>query len=79
MSLAVNPHMRRFLLVRDEDASGISGTGTVAEGVEFTNGMVTMTWLSAHRCVTVHESIKTVHALHGHGGKTKVEWQDEDK
>jgi hypothetical protein len=67
---------RRFQLRRDEDETGVSGTGTVAEGVEFTSGMVAMTWLSPHRCVNVYESIKTVEQLHGHGGKTVVVWLD---
>lgn len=67
---------RRFQLHRDEDETGVSGVGIVAEGVEFTSGMVAMTWLSPHRCVNVYESIKTVEALHGHGGKTRVVFVD---
>jgi hypothetical protein len=67
-----NIHARRFQLHREIDETGVSGTGIVAEGVEFTSGMVAMTWLSPHRCVNVYESIKTVEQLHGHQGKTKV-------
>ncbi len=73
------PNSRRFLLRRDIDETGVSGTGYVAEGIEFTSGMVAMTWLSPHRCINVYESIKTVEALHGHGGKTVVEWIDGTK
>lgn len=69
-------HLRRFTLQRDVDETGVSGIGLVAEGVEFTSGMVAMTWLSPHRCVNVYESIKTVEHLHGHGGKTRVVWLD---
>lgn len=68
--------MRRFQLHRDQDETGVSGTGIVAEGVEFTSGMVAMTWLSPHRCVNVYESIKTVEQLHGHQGKTRVVFLD---
>lgn len=68
---------RRFELRRDEDETGISGTGLVAEGVEFTNGSVAMSWLSAHHCVNVYGSVKTVEELHGHGGKTRLIWLDE--
>ena len=68
--------MSRFQLVRDEDETGVSGIGLVAEGVEFTSGMVAMTWLSPHRCVNVYESIKTVIELHGHNGKTRVVFVD---
>jgi hypothetical protein len=39
--------MRLFSLVRDEDVSGISGTGPIAEGVEFTDGSVALRWLVA--------------------------------
>lgn len=65
-----------FQLHRDEDETGVSGVGIVAEGIEFTSGMVAMTWLSPHRCVNVYESIKTVEQLHGHGGKTRVVFID---
>jgi hypothetical protein len=68
--------MRRFQLQRDEDESGVSGVGLVAEGIEFTSGMVALTWLSPHRCVNVYESLKTVEALHGHQGKTRVIFVD---
>lgn len=37
---------RRFHLVRAEDVSGTSGVGTVAEGVEWSNGWVSLHWLS---------------------------------
>ena len=36
--------MRTFRLIRDEDPTGISGTGSVAEGVEFDDGTVAMRW-----------------------------------
>ena len=63
---------RLFQLHRDDDETGVSGVGVVAEGVEFTSGMVAMTWISPHRCINIYESIKTVEQLHGHGGKTRV-------
>ena len=68
--------MRRFQLHRDEDETGVSGTGIVAEGVEFTNGSVSFTWLGPHRCFDNYESMKTVEELHGHGGKTRVVYID---
>lgn len=34
--------MNRFELVRDVDVTGISGTGVVAEGVEFSDGTVAL-------------------------------------
>lgn len=71
--------IRRFYLQRTEDVSGISGTGIVAEGVEFTSGMCALTWLSPHRTVEVSESIKTIVELHGHEGRTELVWLDKEK
>lgn len=71
--------MRQFYLQRNKDETGVSGTGIVAEGVEFTSGMIAMTWLGLHRCVNIYESIKTVEELHGHEGKTVIVFLDEKK
>lgn len=67
---------RRFVLNRIEDETGTSGTGVVAEGIQFSSGWVAMTWLSHHQCVNIYHSIETVKSLHGHNGKTKVVWID---
>lgn len=77
---------RRFNLVRTEDVSGFSGTGTVGEGVEFSDGTVVLRWLDAKseenrergvRPTTVlHESLDSVLALHGHNGLTTIELLD---
>lgn len=41
------PSHRRFLLVRDRDISGVSGTGVVAEGVHWPHGdVVALRWTS---------------------------------
>lgn len=66
--------MRPFILVRDVDETGISGTGTVAEGIEFTDGTVALRWLSQWpTSVVFHErGIEAVEAVHGHGGKTRI-------
>ena len=67
--------MKIFYLKREEDESGISGTGRVAQGFVFDNGKVAVTWLSEHPSVTIYDSIGEVHAIHGHGGKTVVEFE----
>lgn len=69
--------LRRFTLQRNEDASGVSGTGIVAEGVEFTGGKVAMTWLTPMAIVEVADSIHVIEAIHGHEGRTVVVWLDE--
>jgi len=75
----VNPltasRMRLFHLVRGEDETGISGTGIVAEGVEFSNGMCAMCWLTAMHSVAVYPNIRQLEAIHGHNGRTKVEFK----
>lgn len=78
--------MRTFVLIRREDVTGLSGTGVVAEGIEFSDGTVAMRWLQdgvsefhAERGVrpttVVHENITSVEALHGHNGATVVEFR----
>ena len=66
--------MRTFRLIRTEDVSGVSGTGRVAEGVEFHDGQVVMSWFGRHHTIEVSPSIETTMAIHGHDGKTKVVW-----
>lgn len=70
--------MRRFRLVRKVDHSGVSGTGVVAEGVEFTSGRVSLEWMSEWpTSVVFHEKgIQSVEAIHGHHGNTVIEWLD---
>lgn len=64
--------MKLFELHRDEDETGVSGTGVVAQGVIFDNGRCSLTWLTAHTSVATYDSIADVIAIHSHGGKTRV-------
>ena len=65
--------MRTFTLQREVDVSGISGTGKVAEGIEFSDGTAVVRWVvGEHRSTVVGPSISAVEAIHGHGGATKV-------
>lgn len=64
--------MRTFKLVRNEDESGISGTGVVAEGIEFSNGMCAMSWLTNMHSVAVYPNAKQLEAIHGHNGRTAM-------
>lgn len=68
--------LRRFHFERVEDASGVSGVGVVAEGVQFTNGHVALTWLSAHPSINLYDSIEDVQLIHGHEGRTKIIFDD---
>ncbi len=68
--------MRRFVLHRDEDVSGVSGTGIVAEGVAFSDGTAVIRWTAAYRSTAVYRSIADLEAVHGHGGATRIVWLD---
>lgn len=70
--------MRRFNLVRNEDVSGVSGTGIVAEGVEFHDGQVAVSWFGRHHCVSIWPNIEDVVAIHGHEGRTIIVWLDRE-
>jgi hypothetical protein len=64
--------VRCFVLQRDEDESGISGTGIVAEGVVFSNGVAVVNWLTEWKSTAVYKDIESVEKIHGHNGKTKI-------
>lgn len=67
--------MRTFKLIRRRDVSGVSGTGTVAQGVEFNDGKVAMRWLGKYRTTEIAHDIQTIIEIHGHDGATVVEWE----
>jgi hypothetical protein len=68
--------MRRFHLQRQEDTSGISGTGNVAQGVEFDDGTCAMRWLTEFRSTALYDNIRDLVKIHGHNGATIVVWID---
>lgn len=72
------PSIRRFQFVRTEDVSGVSGTGVVAEGVEWTDGCVTLRWLSHTSSYGIFNNMKAFIAVHGHSGAGEVVWLDPD-
>jgi hypothetical protein len=68
--------MRLFILQRNEDVSGVSGVGVVAEGIEFTDGTVCLKWIvGEHRSTVLWESLDSVRAINGHDGRTQVVYQ----
>jgi hypothetical protein len=69
---------RRFRMNRSTDVTGTSGTGTVAEGVEFTDGTVVIRWRPIPATSTcVYGSIYDLLKIHGHDGATVVDWLDD--
>lgn len=68
--------MRRFELVRHADPSGVSGTGVVASGVQFTDSTVVLRWICSRPATSVWDNIDDLISVHGHGGKTIIRWLD---
>ncbi len=69
-------HAKRFVLDRTEDETGTSGTGIVAEGIQFSNGQVVIHWLSQLEAINVYANTTVLEGIHGHDGRTTVRWLD---
>ncbi len=83
---------RRFELHRDVDVSGVSGTGVVADGVQFSRrhlivfpdgrvcefpaGWVRLCWRGEHQSTVLWSSVQDAAAVHGHDGSTRFVWLD---
>jgi hypothetical protein len=67
---------RRFELHRDIDHTGISGTGVVAEGVQFSDGFTVLRWRGIHASTVVWESLTDAAEVHGHNGATRFIFVD---
>jgi len=66
--------VRTFRLLRDRDVSGVSGTGIVAEGVQFTDGTVAIKWLTEKASTVIWANLDDAMSIHGHDGATQVVW-----
>lgn len=60
--------------MRNEDPTGVSGTGPVAEGVEFSDGKVAIRWMGRYQSTVIWDSIEAAVAIHGHDGKTEIQY-----
>lgn len=67
--------MRLFEMHRDVDVSGVSGTGVVAQGVDF-GDVAVIRWLGETPSTVVWNSIEDAMKIHGHGGATRFVWFD---
>ncbi|HLP81379.1 MAG TPA: hypothetical protein VK141_05230 [Nitrosomonas sp.] len=72
--------MKTFRFFRKEDVSGVSGTGYVAEGVQFASGKVAISFYPVAPTfvagVIIFNSMDEVERIHGHDGKTEVHWDE---
>lgn len=65
--------MRKFYLVRHQDFHDNTGTGVVAEGVLFDNGMGALTWLTDEPTVTTFvRGIRGIRRVHSHQDRTET-------
>jgi hypothetical protein len=69
--------MRRFVLVRVKDLTGVTGTGIVAEGTVFTDGRSVIRWLREPHSMGIYQSLNDVITVHGHEGGTRLHFIDE--
>lgn len=76
MSINNDICLRRFVLRRTTDVTGTSGTGIVAEGVQFTDGTVALRWRSFISSHVIYPNAKAAESVHSHGGATKIVWLD---
>lgn len=64
--------IRIGVLLRHEDETGVSGTGIVANVVEFPDGTCIAHWRSETPSTILFPNVKQMSTVHGHGGKTEV-------
>ncbi|MEV5979124.1 hypothetical protein [Streptomyces sp. NPDC052114] len=67
---------RLFSLERDLDVTGISGVGTVADGVLWSDGSASIRWRGDHPSIVHWACLEDAEAVHGHGGATRFVWAD---
>ncbi len=67
--------VRRFLLKRSKDVSGVSGTGIVAQGAQFADGICVMEWLTKISSIAIYKSADELIEIHGHEGSTEIVWE----
>lgn len=73
---AADGTLRRFVLVRDVDVTGVSGEGVVVWGVSWPDGHVSYRWNTDTATTSSADCIDDVIAIHGHNGATKLVWLD---
>ncbi|MGV4984551.1 hypothetical protein ACVB8X_14110 [Streptomyces sp. NRAIS4] len=74
-----------FIVQRDQDVSGVSGEGVIAEGVQFSDGWVVTHWLDQPPMnepktdVWHNKGAEPFQRIHGHGGSTRIVWADHEQ
>ncbi|MFB6723814.1 hypothetical protein ACFCV3_26775 [Kribbella sp. NPDC056345] len=68
---------RLFRLVRHADASGLRGTGTLAEGVEWSDGSVALRWRGPWASTSSWDRMEALLAVHVTDGRTLLHWSSD--
>ena len=71
----LNPQV--FVMVRNADETGVSGTGPVADGIVFPSGSCVVEWRGSTPCVQVWSSFsafKRVHIDPHPDNRTELRW-----
>lgn len=77
--MATTQKPRVFSLERDVDVTGVSGTGTVADGVVWPDGTVSIRWRGERPSTVTWGSLEDAMHIHGHQGSTRFVWADEEE
>ena len=70
----LRPGLRWYALIRDDDVSGVSGTGLVCEVARFSDGHAALHWVDSKYPWTTPcpEGVDAIVEIHGHGGRTRL-------
>lgn len=69
---------RPFALYRRQDVTGVSGTGVVATGAVFEDGVTVVRWFGVHPSTVIWPSLEDAAHVHLHGGKTQIVWLSDE-
>lgn len=64
----------KFVLRRTVDVSGISGTGDVAEGIQFSDGTCVLRWKGKKASTAIYQSMEDLSHIHTHEGSSEIIW-----
>lgn len=67
---------RRFYFERREDVNGKSGTGRVADGIQWGDGRITIRWRTECASTTDFDCLADFERIHGHEGRGVAIWID---
>ena len=71
--------MKTFIMIRNNDESGVSGIGKVLEGVVFSNGEVAAHWFGAKQSISLFSNLDDFIAIHitSHPSNlTELHWEN---